>query len=60
MTGAVADDLQALIEVARASIAALGMGHMTTGALRTDVAAMRSILSRIDARLDGALPAEEE
>jgi hypothetical protein len=50
------DDLQALIGVARASIAVLDKGHMATGDLRTDVVAMRSILNRIDARLDHQPP----
>jgi hypothetical protein len=52
LTESVTDDLQALIGVARASIAVLDKGHATTGDLRTDVVAMRSILNRIDARLD--------
>jgi hypothetical protein len=50
------DDLQALIGIASASIAVLGKGHMTTGDLRSDVVAMRSILNRIDARLDHQPP----
>lgn len=53
-TEAVIDDLQALIGVARASIAVLGKGTATTGDVRTDVVAMRSILNRIDTRLDNA------
>ena len=52
MTEAVIDDLQALIGVARASIAVLDKGHATTGDLRSDVVAMRSILKRIDSLLD--------
>lgn len=49
-------DLQALIGTARASAAVLGKGHMTTGDLRSDVLAMRSILDRIKARLDSGGP----
>ena len=54
VTESVTDDLQALIGVARASIAVLSKGHATTGDLRSDVVAMQSILRRIDKRLDGA------
>ena len=54
VTESVIDDLQALIGIARASIAILDKGHATTGDLRSDVVAMRSILSRIDRHLDRA------
>jgi len=64
LTESVTGDLQALTGIARATVAVLGEGRMTTGDLRTDVAAMRSILNRIDARLDrqaaGPVPGEEE
>lgn len=56
LTESVTDDLEALIGIARASIAVLGKGHTTTGDLRSDVVAMRSILNRIDARLDRQPP----
>ena len=51
-----ADDLHALVTIARASLAVLGRGQMTAGDLRSDVVAMRSILDRIDARLDRESP----
>lgn len=53
---AIIGDLQELTGVALASIVVLDRGHMTTGVLRSDVVAMRSILKRIDARLDSDGP----
>jgi len=52
----VTDDLHALVTIARASLDVLGKGQMTAGDLRSGVVAMRSILDRIDARLDRESP----